>query len=156
MKKTIFILVALISLFCVSCKRDKKDKTAKNQDTIVYPSYEDYKPVETDQTLLDSTELNNNSETAFTEDDKGNLTPQTGETKGSKYYVVVGSFKNYDNAVKLQKKFEGLGYTVEILPNTTTYNRVSVSSFTDKPSAVTDVKSLRTKHNDASFWIFYN
>lgn len=157
MKKNIIIFTAIFSIFILSidCK-GKKDKETSQKDTIVYPTYEEYVPNESDQTLLDSTEVTTTTETAYTEDKEGNLTPQTGETKGSKYYIIVGSFKVYANAEKLQKKFQNEGYTVEILPKISDYNRVSVSSFADKASAVTEVKSLRSKHNDASFWIFYN
>jgi cell division protein FtsN len=156
MKNISIILLVILAFTFVSCKGKKEKETADNKDTIVYPSYEDFKPNETDLVLLDSTEVDSTvTEVVYTEDKQGNLTPQTDESKGTKYYVIVGSFKVYNNAIKLQNHFQSMGYTVEILPKTNEYNRVSVSSYNDKSSAVVELKSLRSKHNDASFWIFY-
>lgn len=156
MKKTSIILVVILAIFLFDCKGKKDNETAENKDTIVYPSYEDFKTNESDVALLDSTEVDSTlTEVVFTEDKQGNLTPQTDNSKGTKYYVIVGSFKLFDNAAKLQNHFQAMGYTVEVLPKTNEYNRVSVGSFDSKESAVVEVKALRKKHNDASFWIFY-
>lgn len=155
MKNISIILIVIFAIFFASCKGNKNKSNVDDRDTIVYPSYEEFNN-ENDKTLLDSTEVETTeTEVVYTEDTEGNLTPQTEESEGEKYYVIVGSFKVYNNALKLQNHFQSMGYEVNILPKTNDYNRVSVGAFDKKSDAKVKVTSLRTKHNDASFWILY-
>jgi len=71
-----------------------------------------------------------------------------------KFYVVVGSFKNYSNAENLNAYFKTKGYSPMILPKANGYNRVAISSYAKETDARTAIKKLRTEHNDLTFWLY--
>ncbi len=71
-----------------------------------------------------------------------------------RYYIVVGSFKKYDNAKKLEAVFKAKGYKTWILPKVNEYNRVAIVSYVKEADARTAVKKLRIEHNDLTFWLY--
>ncbi len=71
-----------------------------------------------------------------------------------RFYIVVGSFKEYSNAQKLHKYFEGKGYYPLILPKVNEYNRVAISSYVEEANARKAIRKLRIEHNDLTFWLY--
>ncbi len=79
---------------------------------------------------------------------------ETSKSKEKRYYIVVGSFKNYSNAQNLNAYFKTKGYSPLILPKENGYNRVAVSSYPKEADARTAIQKLRTEHNDLTFWLY--
>lgn len=71
-----------------------------------------------------------------------------------RFYIVVGSFKEYSNAQKLHKYFKDKGYFPLILPKVNEYNRVAISSYVEEANARKAIKKLRMDHNDLTFWLY--
>lgn len=71
-----------------------------------------------------------------------------------RFYIVVGSFKEYGNAQKLYNYFKNKGYYPLILPKVNEYNRVAISSYVEEANARKAIKKLRVDHNDLTFWLY--
>lgn len=71
-----------------------------------------------------------------------------------RFYIVVGSFKEYGNAQKINDKFKNEGYYPMILPKVNEYNRVAIASYVEEANARKAIKKLRTKYNDLTFWLY--
>jgi cell division septation protein DedD len=71
-----------------------------------------------------------------------------------RFYIVVGSFKNYSNAQNLNAYFKTKGYSPLILPKENGYNRVAVSSYPQEADAREAIQKLRKEHNDLTFWLY--
>ena len=161
MKKIIYISLIAIIAFSVGCKRGKtKDDTVlkPQKDTSIYPGYEEFYSNESDMDS-DSVAVTQNTATPndkiMVEDTVGNIQPATPtEVSNSKsFYIIVGSFKKQTNAKKKLNSFKKKGYTAEILPKFGEYNRVSAASFNSEASARSELKSLRKKFHDRTFWL---
>ena len=61
-----------------------------------------------------------------------------------KYFVIIGSFRNYDNAVNYQNMIKKDGFTSVLLKNEQGLHRVSVLSTNEITEARTKIKSIRT------------
>jgi len=162
MKKFFYILIIIALTFSVGCKKDKNENVlTPKQDTIVYPGYEEYYSDESD--LDDSVEVKDNvvddvNTDVMIEDTVGNVKPADDvdlSQPGKSFYIIVGSFQNLTNAQKRAEYFKKIGYTAEVLPKFGTYNRVSVAKFNDESSARTELKTLRKKFSDNSYWLLY-
>lgn len=79
---------------------------------------------------------------------------ETSNSHELRYYIVVGSFKNYSNAQNLNAYFKTKGYSPLILPKENGYNRVAVSSYPLEADARKAIQKLRTEHNDLTFWLY--
>jgi cell division protein FtsN len=64
-------------------------------------------------------------------------------TSTHRYHVIVGSFANEENAVRLRNKLNGAGYTSIIMLNESNMNRVSIAGFNDEFSAREELKRIR-------------
>ncbi|MBN2892837.1 MAG: SPOR domain-containing protein [Bacteroidales bacterium] len=167
MKKLLSILLVISLIFTLGCK-DNDDNNTNNQnnaDTTLYPGYEEF-TVNNDQNenLQDSTKIEiiaNNpvvNDNVMVEDEQGNPVPATNDDLGDQsknFYIVVGSYKKEENAQQRKEYFKKQGYAAEVLPKFGSYNRVSVASFNDETSARNELKALRSKYKDPSFWLLY-
>ncbi len=160
MKKLGYLLLAFVLIFSFSCKKHKKaaEQQQPAQDTLVMqqPVLPFEQEVTTDSNTIDTTAA---TDQVLTVDEQTNqITPvsdqQVQQNQGN-IYIIVGSFKNYQNAVKTKTFFSKLGYNPQILPQVAGYNRVAVESFTDLAQARNRLKVLRKKFNRKDFWLLY-
>lgn len=150
-------------MLSLSCKRDKNKNEGAltpQKDTSIYPGYEEFysdeSGIDSDSVDTDMKQVEANSnDQIMVEDQTGKIQPATeNQVNNSKgFYVIIGSFKNETNAQKKLNYYKKIGYTAEILPKFGEYNRVSAVSFNDETSARAELKSLRKKFHDKSFWL---
>jgi len=163
MKKLINIILILTVFLAFGCKNDNNDQAlTPNQDTTIYPGYDEYTDesdidttIDVNNTTIDSTNIDDNA-TIMVEDTIGNVQPATDTDMGQtdkNFYIIVGSYQNIGNAQIRMQYFKNQGYTAEVLAKFGTYNRVSVAKFNEEGSARDELKSLRTKYNDNTFWL---
>ncbi len=69
------------------------------------------------------------------------------------YHIIVGSFKDYDNAQQLKHKMAEEGFEAEILTGENAFYRVSAKQFPQKEAAVTALSSIRNDQAYKSAWI---
>jgi len=172
MKKLLTFIIISVFIFSVGCKKDKDDDgnaLAPKKDSSVYPGYEEF--YSDDQSDIEKNvvvENNNNTETDTTstkndspvmvEDTTGNIQPATNKDlkqNGKDFYIIVGSYEKNTNAQKRKKYFKKIGYAAEILRKHGKYNRVSIAKFNDEKSARDELKILRNKFNDNSYWLLF-
>lgn len=150
-------------MLSLSCKRDKNKNDGAlipQKDTSIYPGYEEFYSDESgndsDSVAVDVNQVEaNTNDQIMVEDQTGKIKPATeNQVNNSKnFYIIIGSFKNETNAQKKLDYYKKIGYTAEILPKFGDYNRVSAVSFNDETSARAELKNLRSKFNDKSFWL---
>jgi len=67
------------------------------------------------------------------------------------YFVIIGSFRNKDNALNYQEEIAKKGFTSELLKNDAGFYRVSVKATDDIAEARTEIRKIRMgypEHND--------
>ncbi len=164
MKKLFYILLVLSITFAAACKKDKKNNHSLNQDTVSLTQYEEFYGDESDDTteitetevVATDTAAEEQEDVIMLEDTTGNLTPAPEEViqeTNANFYIIVGSYTKISNANNRASYFKKLGYTAEVLPKFGQYNRVSVANFNNEASARTELKNLRKKFNDRTFWL---
>lgn len=71
-----------------------------------------------------------------------------------RYNVIVGSFSNVDNALKLQAKLNGMGYHSIIMKNSAGMSRVSIAGFDEEASAREELLKVREQYLEfADAWL---
>jgi len=164
MKRTIlsvFVLVAVLS----SCKifekthREKQTPAQQTETTATQP-----KVFSADNTSATSTESENSASgqtysTSYSKPDskpismrKENFTFSQQSDMASygnkNFFVIVGSFGNYDNATRLKANLQGKGFSPIILKSESGYYRVCINSYTDEADARARVSEIRAKYSD--------
>ena len=160
MKRIFVFLFAGIIIFSFGCKKNKKQNQPAQQDTVSFenaalPFDEEYSPFDSAATDVNQAETNK----VMTVDTQSNkikpVSDQVVQNNPGNIYIIVGSFKVYQNAVKTKKYFERLGYNPQILPQVAGLNRVALESFTDLAQARQELKKIRAKFNRPDFWLLY-
>jgi cell division protein FtsN len=64
-------------------------------------------------------------------------------TSTKRYHIVVGSFANEENAIRLRNKLNGIGYISIIMLNESNMNRVSIAGFDDEFAAREELRRVR-------------
>ncbi|MDR1414262.1 MAG: SPOR domain-containing protein [Odoribacteraceae bacterium] len=64
-------------------------------------------------------------------------------TSTKRFHVIVGSFSNEENAIRLRNKLNSDGYVSIIMLNEARMNRVSVAGFDDETSAREELRRIR-------------
>ena len=72
-----------------------------------------------------------------------------------KFYVVVGSFKNANNALKIKKDLEKAGTISEILYGKEDFKRVCIT-YKNYKKAVKEQKKLTAIYKDLKVWVMDN
>ena len=68
--------------------------------------------------------------------------------------MIVGSFANVDNALKLREKLNGMGYTSIIMKNDAGMSRVSIAGFDEEAPARTELMKVRERFPEfADAWL---
>lgn len=71
-----------------------------------------------------------------------------------RYNVIVGSFSNVDNAVRLQAKLNGMGYHSIIMKNNAGMSRVSIAGFDEEGAAREELLKVREQYPEfADAWL---
>ena len=122
----IIVSVILLAFITVSCGTNKR---------VYAPPFED----EETETVVEKENVQTTAQnpTKKTENTKPvvskeeNVTMTHGDVL-KRYNVIVGSFSNVDNAVKLQAKLNGMGYHSIIMKNDAGMSRVSIAGFDEE------------------------
>jgi hypothetical protein len=69
------------------------------------------------------------------------------------YHIIVGSFKEINNARQLQHQMVQEGFKAEILTGDNAYYRVSAEQFPEKQAAIAALSSFRAKQAYKSAWL---
>lgn len=169
MKKILTFVFAISLIFTFGCKDDTNNASNQNNDTTLYPGYEEFTVDDnTKNNEKDTSELNimqeepENTEptndNVMVENDEGTPVPATNEDledETKSFYIIVGSYEKDQNAQEKMKQFKKEGYAAQVLPKFGKHNRVSVVSFNDEKAARAELKTLRAKYKDSSYWLLY-
>jgi cell division septation protein DedD len=104
------------------------------------------------------------SEAGNTEPDASSIEPENEPAKSEEpaktyftpetsYHIIVGSFKDAENAQQLKQRLVGEGYEAEVLTGENSYYRVSADHFPLKAEAVSALASIRGQLAFKSAWI---
>ncbi len=156
MRKFTLILVLMLLVIGYSCKKTKKQQ--QENGALPTPTYED--SVVSDQpyyTDTDSVVVVDTTTVIRTEDSTGQLHPVSNniELKPSqKIYVIVGSYKNYNNAKRKLEKLHKQGYSqATILPKYGQLHRVAIEGYSDEKNARVALQRYRKQLHDKSIWL---
>lgn len=136
----------------------KKEEAPKQTTEKVTkePKKEDKKAAGQDETKEqaaagDKTTKDQQAKAQNTKDSKPEKT--TTQPKEKKFYIVAGSFRNKDNAIKYRDKLIDQGYKSELIGERNGMHAVSYSSFKSKRKAEAELSMLRRKGLQA--WLLY-
>ncbi len=165
MKYTNVLFFALLIVFLASCgakenKKEPKDIDVEqvidvDNDTANYPV--DLNSADTDLSASQDTLSADTLAVKPVVEEKPAVVekPKVEPRKHQKrYYIVVGSFRKYGNAKRLNSYFKAKGYKTMVLPRTNELNRVAIVSYVSEKNARKAVKRLRVEHNNYTFWIY--
>lgn len=144
----IIVSVILLAFITVSCGTNKR---------VYAPPFEDEETetvVEKENvqtTAQNPTKKTENTKPVVSKDE--NVTMTHGDVL-QRYNVIVGSFSNVDNAVKLQAKLNGMGYHSIIMKNDAGMSRVSIAGFDEEEAAREELLKVREQYPEfADAWL---
>ncbi|MDX9881173.1 MAG: SPOR domain-containing protein [Prolixibacteraceae bacterium] len=159
MKKTILSVFVLAALFS-SCKifeKSGKNKVAEapQTETAAPPkvfSAENTVPAVRENPTSDQMYVQPESKPISMRKENFTFSQQTDQTSyGNKnFFVIVGSFSNYDNANRLKADLQSKGFNPIVLKSETGYYRVCINSYTDEADARAKVHEIRQKYSNFS------
>ncbi len=161
MKKVFTILFSVIFIFAIGCKKEHVADKLHDSDTTAYPTYDEFSTNDTDNTVtqVETTDtVAKTNDSVMVENAQGEPVPAKKEDlkdKNKNFYIIVGSYRNDKNAQKRKEYFKKNGYVAEVLPKHGQYNRVSIASFNEEKASRAELKTLRKKFKDKSFWLLY-
>ena len=137
----IIVSVILLAFITISCGTNKR---------VYAPPFEDEEKesvvvTENVRTTAQHTKKKPENTTPVVSPDE-NVTMTHGDVL-KRYNVIVGSFSNVDNAVRLQAKLNGMGYHSIIMKNSAGMSRVSIAGF--------DEEGASGLHNRCQFATLY-
>jgi cell division protein FtsN len=138
MKTKIILALAIAIFFGVSCKSKQKLVTIEGANK---PAETAVSAVVVEETIANQ-EVTRNESFQFIDGD---------DALAKTYNVVVGSFKNKDNAVKLRASLREEGYNALIAINEQSMYRVIISSFNEYNQARLLISNIKNKFADA--WV---
>ncbi len=149
--KLLQLFLAIAVVLFVGCKdiseklSDKKTEKIEAEDPEVYAEEEEV--LEEDVKTETETETIEKKEVVKEVNQKETLAP-------GKFYIIAGSFKEYQKAEQLHKQLTSKGYTeTQILEPVNNFRRVVISSFTDEAAARAELKKLRAQYKDDTIWL---
>lgn len=72
----------------------------------------------------------------------------------NKYFLIVASFENRSNAVRLQKKLASEGFKSETHKAPNGFTRVSYKGFSDRKLAFSELKKVRSTEKHKDTWLY--
>lgn len=152
--KRYLVLFAIFAVIFSSCK-DKKSKSSEPfiQDIIVPESFEE-DSVSIENDTINSDSLVVEEEAIFEESSSSAVSYDSGLHK---YFLISGSFVQYDNAQRYQQQLISEGYQSEIIerpegPNGQFY-KVSYMGFSSWNKAIDQYRSDRYQDGKEDVWI---
>jgi cell division protein FtsN len=132
--RTFSIIIVCVLLIC-SCKSTKKT----TQSTSPYqPAQETYR-----------TEQNYSSEASDRTESVRNLDPS--DRTMYRFYVIIGSFRDVNNARRQTTELTRKGFTPSILEGENGLYRISVGGYNDERAAraqIADIRAFYAEHRD--------
>ncbi len=149
--KFINILLVVMTLTLFACNKNKKKDSDKNQTNTEQTDTKDLKDT-TQAEVKDTTQTEVKDQTTENTDVK----KEEKEVKvDKKYYLIVGSFQEYQNALKLNKRLIENGEESEIMIPVNKFNRVAKKVFNNKKDAVAAKDAFRKANPKVAAWLFY-
>ena len=159
MKKTI-LAVFVLTVILSSCKvvekiTGKKSAPAQQTESTVQPKVftaENTQPAVRENPGSDQMYVKPDSKPISMRKESFTFSQQSDQASyGNKnFFVIVGSFSNYDNATKLKADLSTKGFSPIVLKSETGYYRVCVNSYTDEADARAKVQEIRQKYSNFS------
>ncbi len=157
MKKTIlsvFVLAAILSS-CKVFQKTTKAPVPPQVETTAPPkvfSADNTKPAVRENPTSDQMTVQPESKPISMRKENFTFSEQSDQTSyGNKnYFVIVGSFSNYENANKLKADLESKGFKPIVLKSETGYFRVCINSYTAEADARAKVQEIRQKYSNFS------
>ncbi len=84
------------------------------------------------------------------EEEASLLSGEDGSMGNSKYYVIIGSFANENNARNYKQTMSDKGFIPVILENKTGYYRVAIFNSDDESAARQKIHDIRSKYSEHS------
>ncbi len=138
--KYTFILLLAVSMLMVACKSQKmvavEEPEVIEAEPVAEPEPEPVRQAEPAQIRV--------VEERFTFDRTEDRTTHD----ANRYFIIVGSFINKDNAERFMTTLRGQGFTPVILLSETGFHRVSVNSYEQETPARTRIQQIRTSFPD--------
>ncbi|WP_372755905.1 SPOR domain-containing protein [Labilibaculum sp.] len=72
----------------------------------------------------------------------------------NKYFLIIASFQNIENAKRFQKKLTNDGFTSEIFDGPNGFHRVSYKAFSDRALAFQELKLVRATEEHKDNWLY--
>ncbi|MGQ1911766.1 SPOR domain-containing protein [Marinifilum sp. RC60d5] len=72
----------------------------------------------------------------------------------NKYFLIVASFENRSNAVRLQQKLTSEGFKSEMHKAPNGFTRVSYKGFSDRKLAFSELKDVRATEKHKDTWLY--
>jgi len=133
-----------IAVFLFSCGAlEERKKSLECKDTIVVLQVN-----EEDETSQVTTEDGYQETTLHELQQKDTISNK----KATKYYVILGSFKDKDNAARMSKYFRKKGGETEILTNDK-FMRVAYKSYNTKEEAIKELDRMKKAKKNTDAWI---
>lgn len=157
--KFLSIFTLILAMFFFGCNLDEKLKPDEQNDLTMEDESPDEPPIYEDGSLdtdLDSSLAEDTATTNIADEQKLMEENQNTKTDDNqkRYYIIGGSFHEFQNAEKLYGELKGKGYSeTQILDPVNRFNRVVINSFTDEATARKELKRLRQIKNDETIWL---
>lgn len=157
MKTLSGLLVIILFLGALSCKNLENE--IKEGDTLAGDDLEEYNFEDEDFLAEDSLEgtdvviVDNSS----SEDDDSKPTESQENTspRPRKFYIIGGSFKEFQNAKKQYSLFAKKGFSDSQImdPTNSGFRRVVIAAYDDEAIARKALKKFRSERNDPDIWL---
>ncbi len=133
MKINVLLLLLISSLILSSCNYFKKHRLfSKDVDTVLDMTIEEPEPI-----VEDTTDV-------FTEEIEQPLIEETPYTDmNDNYFMIVGSFQNYNLAKLYAEKIQQMGYQSQIIEASNGFFRVSAKSYSNFQQGVSVIVDFR-------------
>jgi len=134
MKSRVLFVMLLSAVMVSSCSYLKKHRLfSKNADTVLDMTVEQPEPIIGDTTdiLPEEVELPVSSEPTYAD-------------ANNRYFMIVGSFQNYNLAKLYSQKIQEMGYQSEIIEASNGFFRVSAKSFSNFQTGISEIDNFRS------------
>ena len=133
MKINILFLLLVSSLMLSSCNYFKKHRLfSKDVDTVLDMTIEEPAPI-----VEDTTDI-------FIEEIEEPVVEETQYTNlKDNYFMIVGSFQNYNLAKLYAEKIQQMGYHSQIIEASNGFFRVSAKSYTNFQQGISEIDDFR-------------
>ena len=148
--KVLSVLLILVVLMTVSCKTQKIAPKPEPVKSESLNSVGD-KP----ETVAKSYSNSNSSSSVRSKEERFTAAKGEANDLGSKrFYIILGSFKIYDNAQRFKKQLAAEDFFPGILVNENGLYRVCVNSYDDESAARSRIGELRQQYPKyADLWL---